>query len=186
MKIKNKIRINIVIAAFIAIFAVGTVFALVADEPLRFNVFVNVDMDLTVGIDMGQWGKSVDPPTADVYLLMPMFDDPIPGLGGFLPVPWGFGRTANLNLTLSGTAGVEMTYWIENLGSLYANVYVELWYAGNSPYITITTDFSGPQVLRPGGRIPVVLTIAANMPDGSNIVSETAEFQLILNYERAN
>jgi len=185
MKTKNKIRINVITAAFIAIFAVGTVFALVAERPLEFNATVNLDMGMVVGIDFANWNLATGNPLA-VTLDMPMFSNYIPGLGGLLPSPWGFGKTAYLHLTFSEDTTAVMTYWIENLGTVDALVYVELWDDGSNPYINVITSFTAPQVLTPGQRVQVQFFIDFDLPPGVNIVQETAEFQLILHYERTN
>jgi len=185
MKTKNKIRINVITAVFTAIFAAGTVFALVAERPLEFNAVVNLDMGMLVGIDFADWNLETGNPLA-VTLDMPMFANYIPGLGGLLPSPWGFGKSAYLNLTFSDATTATMTYWIENLGTVDALVYVELWDNGNNPYIDVTTSFTVPQVLTPGQRMQVQFFIEINLPPGVNIVQETAEFQLILHYERTN
>jgi len=185
MKTKNKIRINATIAAFIAIFAAGTVFALVAERPLEFNGRVNLEMGLIVGIDFADWNLATGNPLA-VQLDMPMFSNYIPGLGGLLPSPWGFGKTAYLHLTFTQPTTAAMTYWIENLGTMDAMVYVELWDNGGNPYIDVTTSFVAPQILAPGQRVQVLFLIEAKMPYGANFVQETAEFELILHYERTN
>lgn len=151
---RNRKRLSIIVASFIAILAVGTAFAWQARGPLLFNGTVNVDAELMVVID------SAAHPNTGTHLYYDwnlVYSDHVRGV---------YYKTVDITVYLHGDGTpVVIPFDVKNIGTVTAGVNVGHWGTTNGmpPGVILTTTHNWPStsplIMAPGAVQPFEFTI---------------------------
>jgi len=180
MRLKNKLRLNIAVVAFLAILVAGTAFAFASSNPLVFNGTVNVDARLIVGIDTDDVTYSIRG-----NHLRPPENRWLHAFSDFIPGHPTYAKTVELNAWLYGHEDTVVRFQVENLGTMAAFVDIDTWMVDNFPHVTVTHDWV-PRVMAVGERVQVEFIINFDTASVTeSIVNETVNFSLTLSYTHA-
>ena len=177
MKTRNKARLNIVVAVFVAILLTGTAFALISTGPLVFSGTVNVNAELLVGINRHESNSNFHSPGTSAIGLVWHFEDLIPGRTHHY-------KTVEMHVDFRGDAWAEFEFTLDNLGTVDANVVVDIFErnAVTSDYISIEHDFTS-QIIPVGGNTDFKIIVEFDSTNvNSHYFDYTRTFLLVLTY----
>jgi len=187
MKRKNRARLNVAVASFLAILVIGSAFAFVMSDPLRFNGTVNIDAEMMVGIQERVATSGGPGYTYDLH-----FEDFVRHQDGAY---WH--KTVSFDIDIYNIVNNgQIAFTIRNLGTVAVEVSVDTypWDVDTNlppalvPFITnFTHNFADDitVVLQPGETHIVLFEFDVDFPTiPDHYINEYATFVLVLNYER--
>jgi len=187
MKTKNKARMNVIVAAFVAILMVGTAFAFVGANPLVFQGNVSFEgANLLVAIQ-----NEVEIETLHYANVATATIRPGSEIGE------NHHKISDIHVNFVGNGTATLDYTIENLGSMAAEVNVRLidtFGFVDAGLLTIVHDFVNIPSLGVAATSDIEFVINLNVPQSlteaqadalETLLEYGAEFRLVLDYVSA-
>jgi len=178
MKTRNKKRLSIIVASFLAVLLIGTAFAFVMSQELRFNARVNVNAEMMVVFETLQTpagGNQVGIVDWEVEFYH------------HIQTPY-YAKTANIVVNFMADGTVTIPFTIKNIGTVAAettNIAPILVNNPLAPYLTWSNSGFVSTVLQPGDTYSGqwTFTLDTTAVNASYLIGY-AEFEFEIEYAR--